>query len=318
MAVLQPRQLLDAPGLRTVLHTRAFGQWESLVASTLGHHRSRLLPGSPPFEAQIRCGAVEEFQVLLLSGRGRLELQREQCGHGVLWIPLRGLTQEWINGVERVAEPGMALLFRPGDAMRGRTSDAITGLSILIPEPCLRGEAPPSPLLDQGHASRQLIAAGLQLARAAAWEPGGSQHAAAALVEALHQWCHSPEAGRQGERLSAARRRRTVAEARLWMELHLADRFSIDDLSRAMGLSARTLQYGFQEELGRTPMAEARRLRLCRLRQLLQGADQDHRSIAELMQAAGLLACGGTAADYRRRWGETPRGTRRRRTMEDQ
>ncbi|MBD2718015.1 helix-turn-helix domain-containing protein [Synechococcus sp. FACHB-909] len=316
MAGLQPRQLLDAPGLRTVLHTRAFGQWDSLVASTLGHHRSRLLPGSPPFEAQIRCGAVEEFQVLLLSGRGRLELQREQCGHGVLWIPLRGLTQEWINGVERVAEPGMALLFRPGDAMRGRTSDAITGLSILIPEPFLRGAAPPSPLLDQGHASRQLIAAGLQLARAAAWEPGGSQHAAAALEEALHQWCHPPDSDQGPERITARRRRQAVADARDWIQEHLTHRFRIEELSRAMGLSVRNLQYGFQEELGRSPMAEAKRLRLCRLRQLLLEADQDHRSIAELMQAAGLLACGGTAADYRRRWGESPRGTRRRRTME--
>lgn len=316
MAVLQPRQLLDAPGLRTVLHTRAFGQWESLVASTLGHHRSRLLPGSPPFEARIRCGAVEEFQVLLLSGRGRLELLREQCGHGVLWIPLRGLTQEWINGVERVAEPGMALLFRPGDVMRGRTSDAITGLSILIPEPCLRGEAPPSPLLDQGHASRQLIAAGLQLARAAAWEPGGSQHAAAALEEALLHWCHPPDSDQSPERITARRRRQAVAEARDWIQEHLTQRFRIEELSRAMGLSVRNLQYGFQEELGRSPMAEAKRLRLCRLRQLLQEADQDHRSIAELMQAAGLLACGGTAADYRRRWGESPRGTRQRRTME--
>jgi AraC-like DNA-binding protein len=315
LAGLQPRQLLDAPGLRTVLHTRAFGQWESLVASTLGHHRSRLLPGSPPFEAQIRCGAVEEFQVLLLSGRGRLELQREQCGHGVLWIPLRGLTQEWINGVERVAEPGMALLFRPGDAMRGRTSDAITGLSILIPEPCLRGEAPPSPLLDQGHASRQLIAAGLQLARAAAWEPGGSQHAAAALEEALLHWCHPPDSDQGPECITARRRRQAVAEARDWIAEHLTHRFRIEELSRVMGLSVRNLQYGFQVELGRSPMAEAKRLRLCRLRQLLLEADQDHRSIAELMQAAGLLACGGTAADYRRRWGESPRGTRRRRTM---
>jgi AraC-like DNA-binding protein len=315
LAGLQPRQLLDAPGLHPVLHTGAFGQWDNLVASTLGHHRSRLLPGSPPFEARIHSGAVEEFRVLLLRGCGRLELQREQCGHGVLWIPLQGLTQEWVNGVEWVAEPGMGLLFRPGDAMRGRTSDAITGLSILIPEPCLRGATPPPPLLDQGHASRQLIAAGLQLARAAAWELGGSEHAAAALVEALHQWGHARDSGRGPEPITARRRRQAVAEARDWMGEHLADRFRIEELSRAMGLSVRTLQYGFQQELGRSPMAEARRLRHSRLRQLLLEAGQDHRSIAELMQAAGLLACGATAADYRRRWGESPRCTRRRRTM---
>jgi hypothetical protein len=48
----------------------------------------------------MRSGAVEEFKVLL-------------------------------------AEPGMDLLFRPGDVMRGWTSASITGISILLPESVL-------------------------------------------------------------------------------------------------------------------------------------------------------------------------------------
>lgn len=315
MAALKPLQLLEAPGLRTVLRSGDFDEWDSLVAGNLGHHQSRLLPDSPPFEAHIRRAAVAEFEVLLLHGRGRLELRREQAGQGVLWLPLQGLTREWINGVEQVAEPGMALLFRPGDAMRGITSEAITGLSILIPESYLGGAAPLSPLLDQGPAHRRLIAAGLQLARAAAWQPEGSEHAAAALVEALHQWSDPPDSDQHRERLTASRRRQTVAAACGWMEAHLSRRFSLGELSRALGISARALQYGFQEQLGRTPMAEAKRRRLRRLRHLLQEADHDHRSVAELMQAAGLLACGVTAAEYGRCWGESPRRTRQRRTM---
>lgn len=317
MAALKPLQLLEAPGLRTVLRSDDFGAWDSLVAGTLGHHRSRLLPGSPPFRSLIRWGAVAEFEVLLLHGRGRVELQRQQGGHGVLWLPLEGLTQEWVNGVERVAEPGMAMLFRPGDAMRGFTSDTITGLSILIPAACLQGAAPPSPLLDRGPVHRRLIAAGLQLAMAAAWQPEGSEHAAAALEEALRQWSHPPDADRCPEGGSTARRhRQTVAEACRWMEDHLCRRFSLAELGLALGISVRTLQYSFREQLGRSPMAELKRRRLRRLRQLLQDADHDDRSVAELMQAAGLLACGATAADYGRCWGESPRRTRLRRTMD--
>ncbi|MCT0208190.1 helix-turn-helix domain-containing protein [Synechococcus sp. CS-1332] len=312
---MKPLQLFEAPGLSTVLRSDDFGAWDSLVAGTLGHHRSRLLPGSPPFKAHIRWGAVAEFEVLLLHGSGRVELQRQQGGHGVLWLPLQGLTQEWVNGVERVAEPGMALLFRPGDAMQGFTSDTITGLSILIPEACLQGAAPPSPLLDQGPVPRRLIAAGLQLAMAAAWRPEGSEHAAAALEEALQHWSHPPDSVRRRERLTGCRHRETVAEACRWMEAHLCRRFSLEELGLAMDLSVRTLQYGFREQLGRSPMAELKRRRLRRLRQLLQVADHDHHSVAELMQAAGLLACGATAADYGRCWGESPRRTRQRRTM---
>jgi transcriptional regulator GlxA family with amidase domain len=112
------------------------------------------------------------------------------------------------------------------------------------------------------------------------------------------------------ERVTAKRRRHAVAEACRWMEEHLAERFSIGELSQAMGLSIRTLQYCFQQEMGCTPMAEAKRLRLRRLRRLLQNPNLGHRSIAELMAEAGLLACGVTSADYRRWCGETPRRTR--------
>lgn len=210
----------------------------------------------------------------------------------------------------------MAFLFRPDDAMRGLTSDTVAGFSIVLPEACVRGQDPSTPLLDHGHASRKLITAGLQLAWAAAWQPRGSEQATAALVEALDQWCHPLEPVQHPERITAARRRRTVVDARGRMEAHLERRFSLKELSGAMGVSPRSLQYGFREELGRTPMAEAKRLRLGRLRQLLQAADHDQQSVSERMQAAGLLACGATAADDGHCWGESPRRTCQRRTMD--
>ena len=89
---------------------------------------------------------------------------------------------------------------------------------------------------------------------------------------------------------------------------HLAERFSASELSRVTHVSVRTLQYSVQQELGCTPMAQAKRLR--HLRQLLQKPDLAVRSIAEIMEASGLLACGVTAADDRQWCGETPRWTR--------
>jgi AraC family ethanolamine operon transcriptional activator len=94
------------------------------------------------------------------------------------------------------------------------------------------------------------------------------------------------------------------------MSVHLSERFSVRDLSQAIGVSVRTLQYAFQQEPGQTPMGEAKRLRLRQLRRQLQDPSLQGQSIAALMEASGLLACGATAADYRRWCGETPRQTR--------
>jgi hypothetical protein len=58
-------------------------------------------------------------------------------------------------------------------------------------------------------------------------------------------------------------------------------------------------------------MAELKRLRLHKLRNLLLDPALNHYGVAELMSRAGLLACGMTAADYRRWCGESPRRTRR-------
>ena len=300
---------LEAPGLHTLLNSDDFGEWDAVVAGTLGHHRSRLLPGSGRFDALMRGGRVDEFQVLLIQGRGQVELVREQVGCGVLWLPMQGLTQEVINGVEYLAEPGHALLFQPGDAMQGTTSETMLGLSILIPERYLQGDGPPSPHLAQGPEQRALINVAYQLAEAAACQVQGGPHTAALLVDALHQCC----GGRHpADRLRSRRRRDTVAQACEWMGNHLSDRFSVVELSHALGVSTRTLQYAFQEELGHTPMAEAKRLRLRELRQLLMQPYLKHNSIAALMEASGLLACGATAADYRHWCGESPRQTRQR------
>jgi transcriptional regulator GlxA family with amidase domain len=95
------------------------------------------------------------------------------------------------------------------------------------------------------------------------------------------------------------------------MAARLEQRFSLEELSTALDMSPRQVQYSFRDELGRTPMEEAKRLRLHRLRDLLRNPREDQRSVAELMVACGLVASGVTSADYRRFWGENPSSTRR-------
>jgi AraC-like DNA-binding protein len=310
MQQLRSSQLVEAPGLQTLLQSRDFGEWDAVVATTLGHHRSTLLSGAGSFDALMRGGSVDEFKVLLIRGRGQVQLQREQCNHGVLWLPLEGLTHEIINGSEYIAEPGMALLFQPGDQMDGSTSEEMLGISILIPKKHFQGSGFRSPLIDRGPPQRKLINAALQLSEAAAWKPCGATHSAALLAEALHQCGNSSPASLGKETLSSRRRRDMVAQGCEWMSVRLADRFTVVELSEHLGVSVRALQYAFHEELGHSPMAQAKILRLRNLRKLLQQDSNRHHQIARLMESSGLLACGATAADYRRWCGESPRQTR--------
>lgn len=300
--------------MANVLDTDDFSEWQTSLATTIGHHHSALINARDPFEAHFRVGQIGPFGVLHLSGCGRVRLLREQCGFSVLWLPLRGLSAERINGCGWLAEPGSGLLFQPGDAMQGETSEEIEGLSIMIPEavlPRLPQSVPP--LLAAGPPAQRVLACARQLAAAAAQCPLTAGHAADQFSDALSTWRNWQSQPQPRERITARRRREMVAQARQWMADRLEQRFTVVELSHVLTVSTRQLQYSFLEELGCSPMAEAKRLRLHRLRRLLSDSGQDHCSVAELMAASGLIASGVTSADYRHWFGESPRRTRQRR-----
>lgn len=305
---------LAGAGLRTVLHTADFGCWDDAVSRHLGHHRSECLDPGSAFHAHMRQGQLAEFGVLHLCGRGAIRLVREQCGQAVLWLPLRGLGEETINGTAWLSEPGTGLLFLPGDCMDGRTSPEMEGISILIPPEHLPPPlAPGVPLLQAGTTAQGLLQTARELVSAAALQPAGAEYAAEGFTEALRYWRDDQDPDRRSrERASVRRRRHTVQAAQEWMDSQLSQRFSSEALAQAVAVSPRQLQYDFQAELGRTPMAELKRRRLHRLRRLLLDPARREQSIAALMGEAGLLASGVTGAEYRRWCGELPRETRQR------
>ena len=306
------RHPLQGKGLSLQLDTDDFSCWEAAAASTLGHHRSDLLATDQPFQARFRIGQLGAYTLLHLKGQGRMRLSREQRQHSVLWLPLRGMTLETINGEPWLAEPGTGLLLFPGDDLLGETSQELEGLSILIPEAHPNCPARPvQRLLSAGPLQQNILTGAWQLAVAAAEQPPGAAHAADQLTEALRAWRRWQEQPVQRERITCRRRRDTVQWAREWMATRLQERFTLEELSRAVGVSPRQLQYSFLQELGRSPLAEAKRLRMQRLRTLLLDPSQHHRSISELMAAAGLIASGASSADYRHWCGESPRQTRR-------
>lgn len=304
---------VQGKGFQALLKSQSFDQWEQVVGSALGEHRSRLLGSGHEFRASLRHAAIGSLPVLHINGQGAIELERVQGEqNSVLWLPLQGWSEERINGERLRAEPGEALLIRSADQLLGRTSHRVEGLSIQIATDLIQPGLPS--LIGRGPQDQLLLAASRQLVGAVDAGPRGGALAAAAFLDALQIWqrYRNDQLHGRHERITAVRRRQSIAVAQEWMQQHLDEPFEIADVAAGVGVSVRTLQYACQQELGQTPMALAKRLRLRSLRQALQDRDLATLSIAELMERQGLLACGTTAADYRRYCGESPRETRQR------
>jgi hypothetical protein len=197
--------------LQDILNTHDFNAWEHITASTLGIHHSHLQSPSNQFSARYRCGAVDTFLLLHIQGTGQLELSREQQGHTVLWIPLRGTSEERINGQLFTAEPGQVLLFRPGDQMLGRTPMELEGISLLLP-PTVGQGGRPAPLLTLGGQQRGLVTEAVALLQA--MDRGDPCRAITArqLLERIESLASAPQHQKPRQTLGQRRRWQLVVE----------------------------------------------------------------------------------------------------------
>ncbi|MGV9709947.1 AraC family transcriptional regulator [Gordonia sp. NPDC003424] len=107
--------------------------------------------------------------------------------------------------------------------------------------------------------------------------------------------------------------RRTVRAAIDYIDGHLAEPICIADVVRAAGVSERSLQQGFREELHTTPSAYIRNSRLDRVHDVLADSlPTDGVTVSDVAGSWGFSHLGNFAAAYRARFGEPPSQTLRR------
>ncbi len=103
---------------------------------------------------------------------------------------------------------------------------------------------------------------------------------------------------------------RDLVRALEWLKPRLSEPLRLDDLARAAGVPARTLETHFGHYLGTTPLGWVRQVRLAHARrQLLKGDDA---SITGIALASGFSQLGRFAGQYRAAYGELPSQTRSR------
>lgn len=107
--------------------------------------------------------------------------------------------------------------------------------------------------------------------------------------------------------------RRVVREALDYMEAHLRERITMSDIAQHVHMSVRSIQQGFREELGTSPMVYLRERRLERAREELTDAvPSDGVTVTDVAERWGFHHLGSFAVLYRKRWGESPSETLRK------
>jgi len=108
------------------------------------------------------------------------------------------------------------------------------------------------------------------------------------------------------------RRHRAVKRALEYLDGDPSPPPTIPQLCRVAGVSQRTLEYGFREQLGVTPLRYLKVLRLNRARSELGQASPDRETVASVALRHGFAELGRFAGEYRQLFGEVPSDTLRR------
>ncbi|MQA77349.1 MAG: helix-turn-helix domain-containing protein [Streptosporangiales bacterium] len=108
---------------------------------------------------------------------------------------------------------------------------------------------------------------------------------------------------------------RTVAGAVEIMRSEPGARLTVATIAERVGVSERSLQLAFRRQTGTSPGRHLRDMRLDRARHTLLTTAADERSISRIATEWGFFHLGRFAGAYRRRFGENPSQTSRRRRV---
>lgn len=107
-------------------------------------------------------------------------------------------------------------------------------------------------------------------------------------------------------------RRKAVERAREYIRENLSEQIRLSDLCSHAYAQARSLEYGFREVSGLSPVGYIKALKLGSVRKALLARQAATRSISEIACDHGFWHLSQFALDYRRFFGETPSATRMR------
>ncbi|ATY11657.1 AraC family transcriptional regulator [Amycolatopsis sp. AA4] len=232
----------------------------------------------------------------------------------LLSLPVAGRARFAYGTASAVLRPGTASVVSPYRAFQLDFDDEFEQVVLRLDRPLVERTAAllagrPGPVAVQFDLRADTVSPGvLALVEAAihlSAEGARPGHLEALLAETLllgHPNTLSETLAADGKPPSSARVRRAMD----YLRAHLAESFSMAEVARHCGVSLRSLQIGFRRETGRTLSEWLREQRLDRARALLAAADPASTTVTATAIACGFVHLGDFAAQFKRRFGESP------------
>lgn len=285
--------------------------------------------GASEFAASMHGVRFREVSLLYLDLHVAATLDLHKCGrYYAVHMPMNGRAVGAVSGQEFEANIIRALVTNPGDELRIRFDHDSPQLIIRIEQDALerhltrlsgrmmthRLDFEPSFDLASDAATRWHGA--IQLLHTEVFYTGSLVQSGIGIGP-LEEFCMSsllmiqPSTYReQLIRATSAPGRRAVRQSLDYIERHLSEPLTMDAIAEHVGVSIRSIQQGFKDELGVTPMAYLRERRLERVREeLTDAAAEDGVTVTEVAERWGFNHLGSFAVMYRKRWGESPSQT---------
>ncbi len=314
-----------------IFYTESVREAGSLLGRVLSPGRVTVREGTTGFAAEMHGVRLRNVSMLYLNLHVRSDVEIPLIGrYFAIHMPMNGRAICSHHGFEFEANTIRALVTSPGAALTMKFDDDSPQLLVRIEEEALleyltrlRGRRLSGPLIF--HPDFDLTSdvavrwhAAVQLLHTEVYHSGSLVqlgHGISGIEELLmNSLLHIQPSNYRDEfmRPETDRGRRVVLEARNYIDAHLAEPITMESIARNVHMSIRSIQQGFRDELGLSPMTYVRDRRLERVHAELRDAlPSDGVTVTDVATRWGFNHLGSFAVEYRKRWGTTPSETLR-------
>ena len=314
-----------------IFYTEDLREASALIGKALAPTRITLRDNESGFAAVMHGVRLRNISMLYLDLHVRATLEIPALGRyfGV-HMPMNGRAACRHNGHEFEANTIRALVTSPASALTMHLDEDSPQLLFRIEEKALleyltrlRGRRLSRPL--EFHPELDLTSdvavrwhAAVQLLHTEVYHTGSlvqRGHGISGIEELLmNSLLHIQPSNYHDEfvRPSSQPVRRVVRDAMNYMDAHLGEPITMESIARSVHMSVRSIQQGFCDELGMSPMTYLRDRRLERAHdELADALPSDGVTVTEVANRWGFHHLGSFAVEYRKRWGTTPSETLR-------